>query len=292
MLKVETPRRWYLPSILAFIAIAFSSCFSRYFMTDQEIEAHYQARSVKPAFRFAEAEGKKLHYAEVGCDTMPLVLFIHGAPGAWYGYMNYLEDTTLLKHARMISVDRPGYGKSGYGKSVVSIEEQARRIYPLIKSCEGKRPVVVVGRSYGGPIAARLAMDHPEAVSALILLAPAVDPKHEKFWWFSKPGRSRIIRWLLPKAFNVATDEKFAHVDELQKMTDRWKSLDMPVTIMHGSADNIVDTANYYFLRKCLDRPQHSFVYLEGQSHFIAAERPDLVRAAILRHLEALKKKQ
>lgn len=271
--------------LLLFVLLFFSGCAKRILMSDKDIRAYYSNSCNAPTFGSYVIDGHTVHYAESGCDTLPLVVFIHGAPGAWYGYIHYLDDTMLLRHVHMLSVDRPGYGKSDYGASLTSIEEQARLLEPLLQAKRNKQPVILVGRSYGGPVAARMAMDVPTQVDAMILLAPALDPEHEKYFWFNKPAKTKLVRWLLPKAFNVATDEKYTHAVELKKMEPLWPKVNMPVTVMQGSADHIVDTVNFHYAQRMLPATNNHFVYLPGYSHFIAAEHPEIVKTEILRYV-------
>jgi hypothetical protein len=103
-------------------------------MTDKEIETYYTTHKPKPQFFSYDTLGQKIFYAfaNAKADSLPLLILTHGAPGAWYGYLEYLEDSFLLKHFRIISVDRPGYGKSSKKSPVVSIEEQAKLLSPLL----------------------------------------------------------------------------------------------------------------------------------------------------------------
>ena len=45
-------------------------------------------------------------------DNSILVCFIHGAPGSGMDFKKYMIDSNLLSHARLMIVDRPGYGNS------------------------------------------------------------------------------------------------------------------------------------------------------------------------------------
>lgn len=274
--------------VLFVLVSLLPSCFSRYFMNDREVAAHYRNNPDPPCFQTIRHNNRTLHFAETGGDTLPLVLFIHGAPGAWYGYIRYMDDTLLRRRFHLLAPDRPGYGKSDYGRPETSIEKQAEMLYELIRLKRNGRRVILVGRSYGCPIAACIAMRHPEAVNDLLLLAPAIDPEHEKFWWFSKAANSKAMRWMFPKAINIASDEKFTHVTELRKIFPYWEGIKTPVTVMQGSNDKIVDTANYYFAKKHLCDSISDFVWLPGQSHFISTERYDLVRDWLLKS-DALK---
>ena len=78
-------------------------------------------------------------------------------------YSDYMHDP--VEGFETVAVDRLGYGESRPKKAVVSFEEQAAAIAPLLEERRGHWPVVV-GHSLGGPIAARLAADNPGKVSA------------------------------------------------------------------------------------------------------------------------------
>src|SRR3546814_18455192 len=60
-------------------------------------------------------------------------------------------------------------------------------------------PAIVVGHSLGGPIAAKLAMDYPDRVRGLLLLAPSVAPALEAPRWYQRLATWRVVQWLLPR---------------------------------------------------------------------------------------------
>jgi len=86
------------PFFLLALVFFLSRCFflNKYVKTDAELSEHYQNRAVKPSYRYVETEGRKEHYAVISrSDTLPLLVMVHGAPGAWYGYMNLTDDSLL-----------------------------------------------------------------------------------------------------------------------------------------------------------------------------------------------------
>src|SRR5437762_1016853 len=90
----------------------FSRCFmmNGYVYTDKELEEHYLDKKVKPVYKSTDFWDRKLHYAVVSKnDTLPLLVMIHGAPGAWYGYLNLVDDSLLQQHFKIVAVDRLGY---------------------------------------------------------------------------------------------------------------------------------------------------------------------------------------
>lgn len=257
-------------------------------MTDKEIRQHYNTRLSKPLFHIIENDSVKLHYVTFGADTAQPVIFIHGAPGAWDGYMNLLDDSLLQHTFNLISVDRPGYGKSQKigtfsrpKKKTYTLEQQANAIILALKSNHSTKKAILIGRSYGAPVAAKIAALFPDKIEKTILLSPAIDPDTEKFWWFSKFGKVFLVRWFLPERMNTATDEKYAHVRELQILKNDWIKIKSKITVMTGGEDWIVDTTNFSFAKKMLIGKNANFIFIPDSGHLISNSRPDLVKKEI-----------
>lgn len=278
----------FLSLTVLFLLVIFSlsSCFlvNRYVYTDKELMEHYQDKDLKPVFRTAPYLDRKVHYAVMSkSDTLPLLVMVHGAPGAWYGYLNLTDDTTLQKHFKIVSVDRLGYGKSGYGREELSIETQAMAIKQIIeRENTANRKVYLLGRSYGAPIAAWLAIHYPETVEKLVMASPVIDPQKEKFYWFSDLGNSKIVQWMLPHFLNVATREKFSHAEEMRRMVPAWKELCTPTYVLVGEQDDIADTANFTFARRNITQCPAVFMKLKNTSHQITHERPELIKDILM----------
>jgi len=265
------------------LSIIFASCFNRWILTEKELKNHYADRVSKPLFHFIENDSTKLYYATFGFDTAQPVLFVHGAPGSWDSYLNLLDDTLLQHNFHLISVDRPGYGKSQKRpkKKVYSLEEQAKSIILALKSNHSNKKAIIIGRSYGAPVAAKLAVMYPDKIEKIVLLSPAIDPDTEKFWWFSNLGKLFLVRWFLPERMNTATDEKYAHIKELKILKNDWKKIQSDVTVMAGGKDWIVDTTNFSFAKKMLIGKNAKFIFIPESGHLISSSRPDLVKKEI-----------
>jgi pimeloyl-ACP methyl ester carboxylesterase len=275
-----------LTVLIILTVFTFSGCFllNRYMKTDQELAEHYQGQLVQPVYRNTTYQGKHLHYAVISrCDTLPLLVMVHGAPGAWYGYMNLTDDSLLQQNFRIVAVDRIGYGKSDYGKEELSVEVQARAIQSVIKkeNLTGKK-VYLLGRSYGAPIAAWLAIHDPESYEKLVMVSPVIDPDREKFYWFSELGRTAFVQWMLPEMLNVATREKFGHQNEMRRMLPEWSKLNTPTYVLVGEEDNVADTANFSFARRHLVNCPAVFMKLRNTGHQITRQQPELIKDLLL----------
>ncbi len=270
---------------LFIIATTCTGCFRRFVQTEKQLRAYYQDKPIKPEYHTVKNDSVQLFCATAGADTLPPLLIVHGAPGAWYGSRNILDDSLTTARFHVISVDRPGYNKSrfkGRRKAVTSISLQAVVIYEAMRLNHSHQKGIVMGSSYGGPIAVKMAVDHPEAFYHVLLLAAAIDPDHEKFWWFNKYVHRGPLKWMLPRFFRVATNEKYSHIKELRKLVPLWSRLTVPVTVVQGDADETVSPVNLDFARKMLEGKNATFISLPGVGHLIRWQRADLVRQLLL----------
>ena len=262
-----------------------SSCFRSWRMNDRQIKKHYASLAHKPTYHNIENDSLKLFVATMGSDTLPPLLLIHGAPGGWYGYLNIMDDTLLQHYYQLIAVDRLGYNHSKHKKQrfVTSIEIHARAAALALSFNHSVKKGTLVGRSFGAPIAAKIAALLPEKFETLVLLASAIDPEKEKFWWFSKPARWGPVRWCLPHRLNVATFEKFAHVEELRKLEKDWAKIQMPTIFVQGGKDWIVDPVNLEYARRQMKHNADAqFIMIPEASHLLSNSHPDLVRQLVL----------
>jgi len=119
--------------------------------------------------RFAEVDGVRVHYQEAGPADAPPMILIHG-----FASSNLVWSKVLLELAasgfRVIAPDLPGYGYSAKPRKLdYTIGSQARMIVGLLAHLEIER-AAIVGSSYGGAVAATIALDRPELVEKLVLV--------------------------------------------------------------------------------------------------------------------------
>ena len=106
-----------------------------------------------------------------------------------------------------------------------------------------EQKVVVLGHSYGGPIAAYSSLLSTK-VKSVIMLAPAIDPENEKVFWIAKVAKWKLTKWIVPGAMGDAGDEKFTHVAELEKLKEGL-SIDLEYLVDEKMQQKaLADTAN------------------------------------------------
>lgn len=280
----DSRRCMVLVSVLLLVGL-LTRCVS-ISMSDKKISEYFSTKAVKPTFGVVQVEKRFIHYAAIGADTLPTVLFIHGSPGSWDAFIGFFADSTLYTRARLISVDRPGFGKSEKGKPVPSLQTQAACLAPLLRLSRSEERPILVGHSLGGPVAVRLAMDYPNEVGGLILVAPSVDPGLEKEEWYRPLGAAVPFRWLLPAELDVSNREILPLKGELQKMLPLWTGIRVPVTVIQGEEDELVPPGNADFAKRMLVNAPATIQMIPDMNHFIPWSRPDLIHDAIIKHLE------
>jgi pimeloyl-ACP methyl ester carboxylesterase len=289
-LKKTTP---FFVKVLLFALLLspILDCCGCYIITfrynDKAVYQYFEQKKLHPAIKYYTVQGRRMRYLEIGDDSLPTVLFIHGAPSSLSVQHLTLSDSLLLTKCNMIAVDRPGLGKS-----VVSIEQQARMIRPLLDSLKHrKHPIIVAGFSFGGPIASKLVMDNPDLVSGLLLGAPAIAPGQEKIYKISYITKYWLTRWIFPRMLRVASDEKFAHEAELKKLLPDWGKIHIPVIYMQGMNDSTVYTSNAMFAKeKLVNAKSLEIIMIPNQPHFLSVPQKDLIQAKLLQLIEMTNK--
>lgn len=220
-------------------------------------------------FDYYEAGERSIRYLEIGNDSLPLIVFIHGAPSSSSFWKGFLRDSSLLANAKLMAVDRPGYGYSGYGKPEISIKKQAELIAGIIKEKRGRHPAVILhGSSYGGTVAARIAMDFPKLVDGLLLQSASVAPGEEKIYNFSYITEHFLLRWLLPGPIHVANQEKLSHKIQLDSMASLWGRIRAAAIVLHGDSDGLIYPQNALYAKERLVNASYLEVkMLEGGKH-------------------------
>ncbi len=140
--------------------------------------------------QFIEVANRKVHYLELNATSQkrPLV-FIHGA-SCHAKDMAYAFTKYCNAH-RAIFVDRPGCGHTDR-KQGDNLAAQANMVAGLIEALELEKPIIVA-QSYGTSVALQLALDHSEAISGLVLLAPVSHQWPGGVAWYNHVGTMPVI---------------------------------------------------------------------------------------------------
>ena len=114
-----------------------------------------------------------VHIVERGSG--PPIVLVHGLAGNLANYAYDVIDR-LASHHRVIAIDRPGSGHSPRTRrGRANLRAQGDTVAGVIAALGLGRPLVV-GHSFGGAVALATAIDHPDKVGGLALIAPLTHP--------------------------------------------------------------------------------------------------------------------
>jgi 3-oxoadipate enol-lactonase/4-carboxymuconolactone decarboxylase len=238
-----------------------------------------------------------LHVTAIGEGPPALCL-----PGLGLSAVIFSPLAPHLPEVRLVLVDNPGAGASPAPKGDYTIQWMADCIVDLINRMS-IAPCAVIGHSMGGFIALQLALDHPDLVSRMALIASSPVYLHGGLRLDDRGDATRIIRANLARltapAFREKGDAFDRLVDDVVRtagpgrgfagqlaaarafdVTDRLQDIRCDALILHGAQDAIVPESTARFLHDNIYRSQ--LAVIEAAGHLPTVETPEET-AALLR---------
>ena len=235
-----------------------------------------QSERSQSTSKFVTVDDTRLHFVIKG-EGRPVVL-IHGNPGSGQDWTRVFGPLSGLH--KVIAFDRPGHGRSERPKHIdVTVEVQARLLHDALKQLHVERPIVV-GHSWGGALALVYAINYPQEVAGVVLVAPAVYASQDGVSLVSElptvpvigdavnfvltpllaatfvrsalkkafspdpvpPGYERTVvsEWTKPKKVKAYALDNASLNSSLKKLSLRYSEITVPVSILTGDSDLIV----------------------------------------------------
>ena len=148
-----------------------------------------------PEGRYAQcANGYRMHYLDEGDPAAEVVVFLHGSgPGA-SGHSNFKGNYPYLVAAgyRCIVPDLVGYGFSDKPDDVDHPLSFFVECVRQTLDCAGVQRCTVVGNSLGGAVALGLALECPQRVDKLVLMAPGGLSEMPEYQ--AMPGMQKVFK--------------------------------------------------------------------------------------------------
>jgi pimeloyl-ACP methyl ester carboxylesterase len=186
---------------------------------------------------FTTIGGVRIHYQEAGDEDAPPIILIHGFISS-----NLVWNDVILplarKGFRVIAPDLPGYGYSDKpADGRYTIDSQAYAVSGLMDRL-GIEKATIVGASYGGAVAATMALDYPERVANLVLVGAVTN---------DQPRKKLLLRLAgVPVLGDIATPLFLGSRWILRKRTEEvYRRLGYPVDERKLAArHHLLETAN------------------------------------------------
>ena len=280
--------------------------------------ARYAALGSLPVeARLVTVEDLRVHYIEAG--TGRTVVMIHGNAGNVEDF-EFGSIQLLSGSYRVVAIDRPGHGSSDRpnGK-VATVEYQAQLLHETLLTLGISKPILV-GHSWGAALALAYALNYPDDVSGMVLLAPAAYPDNGESRFLRFATRTPLIGdlglvmgkpflghhilkqalteafypqavpnsylkiacalWLGRRQVKAYIEDESALNDGLKRMSERYSEIRVPVVIVTGDKDRIV-SANENAYRLHSVVPGSQLIELKDTGHEIPQTHPDSIYCAL-----------
>ncbi len=180
-------------------------------------------------YRKTEVEGLNIFYREAGPADAPVMLLLHGFPTSSHMFRNLIP--LLANRYRVVAPDYPGFGGSDapdHREFAYTFAHYAEIVDGLLGALKAERYALYL-MDYGAPVGYRLALKHPERVSALVVqngnayeegLKAFWDPI-KAYWREDTPARREALNVLV-----APETTKFQYVDGVADVSridpDNW----------------------------------------------------------------------
>jgi pimeloyl-ACP methyl ester carboxylesterase len=177
----------------------------------------------------------------------------------------------------MVVADRPGFAQSEPARAVTDIAAQAAALEPLLDG-PAEQKVVVIGQSYGGPIATVLAAKRPDKVKALVLMSAFYGERGPAIRRLDALGS--MLRPALPRDMQNALAEVKGQAPQLPAVREALKQIAAPIVVLHGSRDDFIVPAA---AQRLAEEAGATYIVAPGGDHFLNACCVDDVLGAVER---------
>jgi pimeloyl-ACP methyl ester carboxylesterase len=199
------------------------------------------------------------------------IVFLPGASGRRDFWAPVAERLRLKDEASLIGW--PGFGDE-------PVDPRVQRLTDLAGWVAGRtsEPVDIVAQSMGGMVALLVALEKPDIVRRLVLSGTSAGMDLTPF--AAEDWRPDYVAEYLPSLPERAPTW---FVEDRTDLTPRLRSMTTPSLLIWGAEDRIVPPAAGEKLAELL--PKARFISIEGASHAVGQEKPDMVAAHIAEFL-------
>lgn len=248
-----------------------------------------------------------LHLEQAG-DSGPLLLCLHGIGSSSAAFAPQL--TTMNAGFRVVAWDAPGYAKSADPQDPLTMDDYADAAADVIRARGGRAHVL--GVSWGGVIALRLAVRHPDLVQSLMVLDSTPGSGTDPDKAAGMRARADELARLGPDAFAAARAPCLVSADAPVELVERVTAtmaasvrlpgyayaaeamaatdlrgelhrITAPTLVLCGDKDRVTGPHSSQVLAGGLHKT--AYVIVKDAGHLANQEQPERVNAWLLSHL-------
>lgn len=213
------------------------------------------------------------------------VFVFPGSPANKLLYTRFLR--TAPRDLEVVVITRPGFGK-GHTAAVTAFEDQVAAMTPFLPGGEwGDKKIVAMGVSYGGELALKAALTHPEAVRGVVTVAALIDEPHDYALQLEKLGGASGFEEWVPDRWRKVRAEIAGRRSQIGPLLGELADLKAPVEVLHGDFDAMVPKSNAETLMRALaPQGRARLDIVPGGTHYLELQYPRRLHQAIERVIE------
>ena len=261
----------------------------------------------------ADSSGVKIHYVHMGKG--PVLIMVHGFPDYWYTWRDQMP--TLAKKFHVVAIDQRGYNKSGQPEGVenYTVDKLVGDVVAVVKDL-GAEKATILGHDWGGMVAWRIAMAHPDLTERLIILnlphprgllrELRENPKQEENSQYARnfllPGAAAFLTAEAISGWVKEPEAKKKYIEAFKRssfesMLNYYKAnyprppyeetealkearVKCPVLLIHGLDDKALLDGALNGTWRWIDN-ELTLVTIPGAGHFLLRDKPKQVTRAI-----------
>ena len=224
-------------------------------------------------YRTQDVDGLTVFYREAGASTAPAVLLLHGFPTSSHMFRHLIP--ILAPHFRVIAPDLPGFGFSdapSTSRFPYTFDRLADVMERFIETL-GLSHYALYIFDYGAPVGLRLAIRHPERITAIVSqngnayeegLSSAWNPI-QKYWEDPSPENRTALKAFLA---SESTKWQYTHGADESRIAPESYALDSALLSRPGNEDIQLDLF--------LDYASNVKLYPQFQKYFRTHRPPTL----------------
>jgi alpha-beta hydrolase superfamily lysophospholipase len=234
-------------------------------------------------------------------EPKAILLVVHGLAEHSGRYMNIVNFLVPSGYA-VYGIDHIGHGKSGgkrgYVKRFQDYTKPLKEYFDMIREWQPEKPIFLIGHSMGGLIGAAYLLEHQDELSGAVLSGPGIKVPDHISQGVIFAGK--ILSSIMPKAGLIQLDAEGvsrdpevvdAYVNDplvytgkttarlgaellkaMQSVTDQASKISLPIMIVQGSDDKLVDPSGAQLLYDLVSSKDKTIKIYNGFYHEVFNE--------------------
>ena len=249
-------------------------------MVEQQWIDFFKNSDIEGRVNYYTYNKKLIHYASIGKDNLPALLFLSDTSTIDH-FINFYKDDALLSEFSMYA--SVIYSPATRSVKNISIQQLAESLFPLVERIHRvHQPLVIVASGYTAAVACQCIANHKGIVQGLILIEPVLRIEPLAKSWFRNMFE-KIFAGNKKKRKRGDNKSKILFGKQLEKMDAVWKKIDIPVVYFHSVRGKLSPRAEAAYVTKFfIQSPKLEIEFCPANKRSIEIEKFNEIKSKIL----------